>query len=46
MPKVGSKNSYPKSLKSYVNNYKLDKENKEIFIGTIGHRKNIYDREL
>ena len=25
---------------------KLDKENKEIFIGTIGHRKNIYDREL
>ena len=25
---------------------KLNKENKEIFVGTIGHRKNIYDREL
>jgi len=24
----------------------LDKENEEIFVSTLGHRRNIYDREL
>ena len=24
----------------------LDKENEEIFVGTLGHQRNIYDREL
>ena len=32
MPKVGSKNSYPKSLKIYVNNYKCRKHSEAILV--------------